>query len=173
VQPGWRPLFHVIRHNNPPNNGAILNIAQLIKAVMSFAAEAELGALYINACEAGPQRQLLTKMGHPQPPTPMQSDNTTAVGAVNSNIQPRRTKPTDMRFHWLRCREAQQQIRFFWRPDKTNLANYYTKHHCSAHHVEQCPQILTPPNTITALQASKQCTPAPMLNYKFAAAAAF
>ena len=39
---------------NPHNNGAILNIAQLIKAVMSSAAEAKLGALYINACEAVP-----------------------------------------------------------------------------------------------------------------------
>ncbi len=36
----------------PPNNGAILTIATIIKAVMSSAAEAELGALYINAKEA-------------------------------------------------------------------------------------------------------------------------
>jgi hypothetical protein len=108
---------------NPPNNGAILNIAQLIKAVMSSAAEAELGTLYINVCEAVPQRQLLIEMGHPQPATPMQTDNTTAVGVVNSNIQPRQTKAMDMRFYWLRYREAQQQFRFFWRPGKTNLAN--------------------------------------------------
>jgi hypothetical protein len=33
----------------PPNNGAILNIAKVINAVMSSAAEAELGALFINA----------------------------------------------------------------------------------------------------------------------------
>ncbi len=37
------------------DNGAVLNIAQLIKAVMSSAAEAELGALYINARKAVPQ----------------------------------------------------------------------------------------------------------------------
>jgi hypothetical protein len=36
------------------NNGAILNISQIIKSVMSSAAEAELGALYINAREAVP-----------------------------------------------------------------------------------------------------------------------
>jgi hypothetical protein len=40
---------------DPANNGAILNIAQLIRAVMSSAAEAELGALYINAHETIPQ----------------------------------------------------------------------------------------------------------------------
>ena len=60
---------------NPHNNGAVLNIAQLIKAVMSSAAEAELGALYINTREAVPMRQLLTEMGHAQPSTPIQTDN--------------------------------------------------------------------------------------------------
>ncbi len=32
-----------------PNNGTILNISQIIKSIMFSAAEAELGALYINA----------------------------------------------------------------------------------------------------------------------------
>ncbi len=36
----------------PPNNGAILTVATIIKAVMSSAAEAELGAFYLNAKEA-------------------------------------------------------------------------------------------------------------------------
>ncbi len=42
---------HFFMSNNnalPPNNGAVLTIAQTIKAVMSSAAEAEIGALYIN-----------------------------------------------------------------------------------------------------------------------------
>eukprot|EP00804_Cyclotella_cryptica_P014938 CCRYP_000561-RA/>CCRYP_000561-RA protein AED:0.47 eAED:0.47 QI:0/-1/0/1/-1/0/1/0/59 len=42
-------------------------------------------------------------MGHPQPPTPIQTDNSTALGVVNNTIQPKRTKAMDMRFHWLRC----------------------------------------------------------------------
>jgi hypothetical protein len=37
---------------NPQNNGAVLTIAHIIDAVMSSAAEAELGALFINAKEA-------------------------------------------------------------------------------------------------------------------------
>jgi hypothetical protein len=64
---------------DPNNNGAVLNIAQIIKSEMSSAAEAELGALYVNACKAIPQRQLLEEMGHPQPPTPMQTDISTAL----------------------------------------------------------------------------------------------
>ena len=50
---------NVLNTKDSANNSAVLNIAQLIKAVMSSAAEAELGALYINARKAVPQRQLL------------------------------------------------------------------------------------------------------------------
>jgi hypothetical protein len=100
-------FFLSLDTEDPINNGAVLNLAQLIKAVMSSAAEAELGTLYINAWEAVPQRQTLAEMGHKQPPTPMQTDNSTALGVVNNNIQPQCTKAMDMRFHWLRCREAQ------------------------------------------------------------------
>ena len=44
---------------DPPNNGAVLTIAQIIKNVMSSAAEAELGALFINCREAIPARHTL------------------------------------------------------------------------------------------------------------------
>ena len=37
---------------NPPNNGVILTNGTIIKNVMSSAAEAEIGALYLNAREA-------------------------------------------------------------------------------------------------------------------------
>ena len=52
----------------PTNNGTILTLAQII---MLSAAEAELGALYINAPEAIPERHLLIEMCHPQAPTPI------------------------------------------------------------------------------------------------------
>ena len=144
---------------NPHNNGAVLDIAQLIKTVMSSAAEAELGALYINAREAVPMRQLLTEMGHTQPSTPIQTDNSTACGVVNNNIQPRRTKSMDMRFHWLHDREAQSQFCFYWAPGKDNLGDYWMKHHCAVHHIEKRPTILTPQSIVTALRASLHCNP--------------
>ncbi len=52
---------------NPPNNGAMLTIAQIIDAVMLSAAETELGALFSNAKEALHMRRILQEMGHPQP----------------------------------------------------------------------------------------------------------
>ena len=36
----------------PTNNGAVLNVAKIIKAIMSSAAKAKLGLLYINVCKA-------------------------------------------------------------------------------------------------------------------------
>eukprot|EP00804_Cyclotella_cryptica_P028359 CCRYP_016427-RA/>CCRYP_016427-RA protein AED:0.05 eAED:0.03 QI:0/0/0/1/1/1/2/0/1237 len=118
----------------PRNNGAILTLAQIIKSVMSSAAEAELGALYINAREAIPIQHLLTELGHTQPPTPIQIDNSTALGVVTNTIQSKRTKAMDMRFHWLRCRTNQKQFRTYWRAGATNLADYVTKHHAPIHH---------------------------------------
>ncbi len=79
----------------------MLTIAQIIKSVMSSAAEAELGALYINAREAIPLRHLLEELGHTQPPTKIQIVNSTALDGVSNIIQPKRTKAMDMRFHWL------------------------------------------------------------------------
>ncbi len=83
----------------PPNVGAILTNVTIIKAVMSSAAEAELGALHLNAKEAVYLRQILDTMGHPQPKTPIQTDTTTAEGVTNNKIQPNRTKAMDMCFH--------------------------------------------------------------------------
>jgi hypothetical protein len=65
---------------HPTNNGAIMTNATIIKVVMSSAAEAELGALFLNAKEGVYLRQILTEMDHPQPRTPLQTDNTTAEG---------------------------------------------------------------------------------------------
>ena len=50
-------------HLYAPNNGAVLIMAQIIKTVMSSAAEVEIGALYINSP--------LEKMGHTQSLTAM------------------------------------------------------------------------------------------------------
>jgi hypothetical protein len=129
----------------PPNNGAIHNVAKIIKAVMSSAAEAELGALYINARKGVEIRNILQELGHPQPPTPVQTDSSTADGIINSRVQPKRTKAMDMRFHWLRDRGVnQQQFRFFWRPGNLNYGDYWTKHHSPAHHRNMRSEILTP-----------------------------
>ena len=53
---------------------------------MTSAAEAELADYYITAQKLVPMRQTLIEMGWPQPPTPIQTDNTTSKGVVNTNF---------------------------------------------------------------------------------------
>jgi hypothetical protein len=80
-------------------------------------------------------RIILEEMGHKQPTTPIQTDNAMADAVINSKVQPKQTKAMDMRFHWLCNRECQQQFKFFWRPGKLNYADYWTKHHSAAYHI--------------------------------------
>ena len=141
---------------NPANNGAVLNIAQIIKAVMTSAAEAEIGAMFINGREAVPARKTLEEMGHPQPRTPMQTDNTAAHSVVTNNIAPKRTKAMDMRFHWLRCRDAQGQFRYYWRPGVQNWGDYWTKHHPGPHHQNMRVNILTPKKYLDNLRRRRE-----------------
>ena len=98
-------FFLLSNYSSNPNNCAVMTIEMIIKAVVSLATEAELGALFLNAKEVVFIRQILTKMSHPQPRTPIQTDNMTVETAVNS-----RFKAMDMRIHWLKCREAQGQL---------------------------------------------------------------
>ena len=149
---------HFFLSNNvemPSNNGAILNIAHIIKHVMSSATEAELAALYIVAHEAVYMRIILDELGHKQPPTPLQTDNAMADAVVHGKIQPKRTKAMDMRFHWLRDRECQQQFRIYWRPGKLNYADYWTKHHPAKHHRNIRNEFLTPQIALEMLRLEK------------------
>ncbi len=85
----------------PPNNGAVLNFAHIIKNVMSLATKVEFAGLYIMAHKAVYIRIILEELGHKQPPTPIQTDNAMADAIINGKVQPKQTKAMDMRFHWL------------------------------------------------------------------------
>ena len=90
--------------NNPANfsptlNGIFFVVYKILRNIMSSAAEAELGALFLNCQEAVPTRITLEEMGHPQPPTPVQVDNSTALGIATGTIKQRNYKAMDMRFY--------------------------------------------------------------------------
>ena len=92
----------------PKLNGPILTIAQIIKTLISSVAEAEMAALYITAKKMIPLRNTLIEMGWPQPQTPIQTYNSTAVGFTNKTIFNKATKSADMKLWWLRDREPQE-----------------------------------------------------------------
>ncbi len=92
-------------------------------------------------------------MGHKQPATPIQVNNSTAKGIVNKWVQPKRTKAMDMRFHWLQdCSINQKQFQFYWRPGPMNHTNYWTKHHPAAHHRIMRLVFLTPLSQLLELR---------------------
>jgi hypothetical protein len=139
--------FFMAGHDDiPKNNGAVLNISGILKHVVSSASEAEIGGLFINVKAAIPIRQTLIEMGHPQPPTPTQTDNSTAHQLISNKIRPKALKSMEMRFNFLKCREAQEQFRFYWRPGTQNLADYFTKHHAPSHHQNTRALYLTNPD---------------------------
>jgi hypothetical protein len=105
-----------------------------MKFVMSSAAEAKLGALYTTAKEMVPLCQTLIKMGWPQPRTPIQMDNSTAISITNLTIVLQKTKSMDLRLWWLHCQESQQQFRYYWDKSSHNWADYHTKHHPPIYH---------------------------------------
>jgi hypothetical protein len=99
--------------NKKLTDGAILIISKVLKHVMSSAAEAEIGAVFINAKEGSVLRTTLEELGHKQPPTPMETDNTTATGYSNGTIKQKCTKAMCMRFNWIKDRVKQGQFNVY------------------------------------------------------------
>ena len=94
----------------PTFNGPVLTISQII-----------IAGLYICAKEMVPLHNSLVNMGWPQPKSPIQTDNTTALGVANKTIITKKMKFMDMRLWWLRCREFQGQFRYYWGPGPTTM----------------------------------------------------
>ena len=82
-------------------NGAILVECKTLRHVVASAAEAETGGVFHNAQIGVIVRTALTELGHPQPPTPLKTDNSTTESFANSTLRQKRSKSWDVRFHWL------------------------------------------------------------------------
>ena len=54
-----------------------------------------------------PFRNTLIEMGWPQTSSPIQCDNTTAIGVTNNTMVNKILKSVDMRLWWLRCHNSQ------------------------------------------------------------------
>jgi hypothetical protein len=88
------------------HNGPLLTLSTILKIVVSSAAEAEIGALFLNAKEGV---NILKELGHPQPATPVQTENTTAHGIIRGTCKQHLSKAIDMRFYWVRDHAQQGQ----------------------------------------------------------------
>ena len=122
--------------SNEHINGAILIECKTLRHVVASSAEAETAGIFHNAQTAVPIRHMLNELGHPQPPTPIKTDNLTANNFIHNNINQKRSKSWDMRYYWLRDRQEQKQFDYYWDKGDNNEADYYTKHHTAKHHRE-------------------------------------
>ena len=71
--------------------------ASILRNIMGAASESEIAAAYANAKDGVESRVTLMEMGHEQPSTPLEIDNTTAFGILTKQLLPRRSKAMDMR----------------------------------------------------------------------------
>ena len=122
--------------STPMQNAPLHVLCNTIKNVVSSAAEAETGGIFLAAQKACPMRVALAELGHPQPRhgTPVFNDNSTATGILNSSLRQKLSKAFDMRFYWVRDRIEQKHFQLFWRKGSTNMADYFTKHHPPWYH---------------------------------------
>ena len=128
-------------------NGNITITCAILKLVAASAAEAELGALFLNVQEAKVIRLILHELGHPQPPSPVHIDNTTAVGIVNNTIKRQRSRSMEMRYFYLLDQQTQKYFKFFYQPGQENMADYPSKHHVGGIHQHVRPYYLHMPNS--------------------------
>ena len=125
-----------------------------VLGIAASAAEAELGSLFLNTQEAIKLRLALDEMGHPQPPTPIHVDNSTAHGIIHETIKKQRSRAMNMRYFWTVEKQRDKTIDVSWHPGKENLGNYVTKHHSGKIHKEIRPTYLHMANSPKYLQRS-------------------
>jgi hypothetical protein len=126
----------------PLSNGPLLCHTTVLKHVVSSVAEAEFGALFVNAKEGTVTRTTLSEMGHNHKSTDLTTDNTTADGIINNTVQKKRSKAMDMRLYWIKERVEHKQFNVGWAPGNTTLGDHFTKHYSPAHHKRMMPYYL-------------------------------
>ena len=128
------------KHDEPIHlNSTTLTLCTILKCVAASAAEAELGALFLNAQGATIMALTLVELGHPQPAISIHADNTTAVVIVNNTVKRQRSRAMEMRYFWLLDQAVQRRFSVQYHPGQENLGDYQTKHHLGYHHVKGRP----------------------------------
>jgi hypothetical protein len=90
-------MTHLNHHNLKTLN--LLAMLQSMSCVLLYVKLCHLqsGGFFDNGKDACPIQMCLEEFGHPQPPTPLKTDNTTAEGIANDTVKQKRSKAMDMR----------------------------------------------------------------------------
>ncbi len=120
-------------------NGAFHTLHLILLFVVASAAEAKLGALFLNCQESMIFKLTLKDHSYPQSKILVHCNNATAIGIVNNTIKRHRSQAMEMRYFWTREKDAQDVYSFKWYPGMENIADYQSIHHPGAHHTVVCP----------------------------------
>ena len=96
-------------------NAPLLVECKTLKHVVTSAAECETAAVFHNAQRAIPIQYILTRIGHPQPATPLIMDKTITENFIKNKIIQKRSKLCDMKYYWLREQNIKQRFQFIWK----------------------------------------------------------
>ena len=153
AQSRYAGYYYLGSQNSTNNtlNGDVLIICRTIWNVVASAAKAETWGLFGNGQGIIPIRRVLDALDHPQPPTPVKTDNTTSDSFVHSNIQKRTSKTWYMRWNWLRDRETHRELKYYWAPGKENDADYFTKNFPPNYHQKIRPNYILKGFNLTTL----------------------
>jgi hypothetical protein len=142
---------------NPKPNGAILTVCKTTCGVMTSAAKAETAGVYSNGQEIIACRISLHALNHPQPATPLKTDNSTSNSFIHANIKQRRSKTWDMRWNWLRDKSTHDKLCIYWDKGSNNHADYFTKHHPPLHHLAMRPHYVLNAHQATCSDPPFRC----------------
>jgi hypothetical protein len=81
-------------------NGVFHTLCLFLRCVVASAAEAELGALFMNCQEGMIFKATLNDLGCPQPPILVHCNNATAVGIATNTIKRQRSCAMEMKYFW-------------------------------------------------------------------------
>jgi hypothetical protein len=128
-------------------NGAFFTLYAILRFVVASAAEAKLGALFLNCKQATIFRLTLEEMSHPQPPTPIHFNNSTAISIANNTVKRQWSQSMEMHFFWVADAVEQGKFDIKYYSGKKNLADYQSKHHLGTHHKAVHPWYLHKPTS--------------------------
>ena len=128
-----------LTNSKPTLNAGVHVECKLLRHVVSSAAEAETAGIFTNCQLAIPIRRMLHILGHPQPPTPIKTDNKTATSFANNTLKNKKSKSWDMRYYWIKDKVSNQDFVIYWDRGLNNYADYFTKHFPASYHQKNRP----------------------------------
>ena len=110
------------------NNGLVLWLSRKQPCTATSTTESEYVAASLTSKEVVWARRLLSDLGFPQnKPTPLFSDNQSAIRLVQNPEFHKRTKHIDVVYHLIREIQARGEITIFYVPTRLQLADILTK----------------------------------------------